>query len=317
MFQEKLIQTIYKKIAKQDSMNEKVAEVLDISYDAAHRRVSLKSKFSIEEAALLARHFGLSLDKLYAGSENLLVQKTKEIESFDDMEAYLKTSVQALLKGGADANTSLIYSSKDIPLFYTIGTDLLSKFKLFVWLYLLDFGKGELSFENFKFEAPFLEYSQQLKNYYNSIQVHEIWNDTTINSTLQQILYFFHSGLLSFENAKYLCEELKELILQLEKKVEAKNQQFSLYYHELLLLNNNVLVSTPTEKTLFVPYTMLGYFITSDKETCDKTARFYAQQLKNSQLLNTVGVREKKMFFNRAQQKVDYFANQIVNIVEF
>lgn len=317
MFQEKLIQAIYRKLSKQDSINEKVASILDISYDAAHRRVSLKSKFSIDETILLARHFGFSLDKLFAGSENLLVQKTKEIEDFDGMEAYLKASVQALLAVGTDVNTSLIYSAKDIPLFYTIGSDLLSKFKMYVWLYLLDLGKGELTFEKFKFEAPMLEYSQQLKSYYNTIQVHEIWNDTTINSTLQQVLYFFQSGLLSFDHAKSLCAELKELISSVEKKVDVKNEQFSLYYHQLLLLNNNVLVSNDQDKTLFVPYTMLGYFITSDKETCEKTARFYQQQLKNSQLLNTAGVRDKKMFFNRAQQKVDYFANQITNMIDF
>lgn len=317
MIQEKFIQAIYKKIGTKVSINEEIAGILDISYDAAHRRVSQKSKFSIDETIALAKHYGLSLDKLFAGSNQLLVQKTKEIESFADMESYLRSSVESLLALGANQETSLVYSAKDIPLFYTVDNDVISKFKLFVWLYLLDLGMGEISFEKFKFEAPFFGYSDKLRTFYNAVQVNEIWNETTINSTLQQILYFFQSGLLSLDNAKALCAELKELIGNLEKKVESKNDQFQLYYHQLLLLNNNVLVSNAQQKTLFVPYTMLGYFITSDKETCDKTARFYQQQLKNSQLLNTAGVRDRKMFFNKAQQKIDYFNSQIMSMVDF
>lgn len=317
MIQDQFIQAIYNKIGKRDSINDRIAAALDISYDAAHRRVSQKSKFTIDETVVLAKHFGLSLDKIFSGSEELLVQKTKEIQTLEDMEMYLKSSVQSLVALGTNDETSLIYSAKDIPLFYTIGNDLLSKFKLFVWLYLLDLDEGGVTFEKFKFEAPFLEYSLKMKNFYDAVQVNEIWNETTINSTLQQILYFFQSGLLSFENAKSLCLELKELMGHLEKKVSAKNDQFLLYYHQLLLLNNNVLVTNQTHKTMFVPYTMLGYFITSDKETCDKTARFYQQQLKNSQLLNSAGVRDRKIFFNKAQQKIDYFNSQIMSVVDF
>ena len=47
--QEVLLATIRTLIPKSISLNDEIAKILDISYDAAHRRISLKSKFSIEE----------------------------------------------------------------------------------------------------------------------------------------------------------------------------------------------------------------------------------------------------------------------------
>ena len=47
--QQKLLKAIRAQLPKTSSVIEEVAAILSISYDAAHRRVSEKSKFSIEE----------------------------------------------------------------------------------------------------------------------------------------------------------------------------------------------------------------------------------------------------------------------------
>lgn len=317
MYQEILIQTIQRKLEKQQSLIEAVAVALDISYDAAHRRISIKSKFSIEETVRLAKAFEISLDNLFLDTETVLVKKTREIQNFHDLTYYLENSLRSLAAYNADEQTSLYYSAKDIPLFYTIGNNVLSKFKLFVWLNLLGSKQDEISFESFRFQAPMLETSEGLKDFYDTVQVNEIWNDTTINSTLQQIMYFFQSGLLTVDNAFALCDNLKELIHTLEKKCEPSNEQYRLYYHDLLILNNNVLVSDEIKKSLFIPYTMLGYFITQDAETCTHAHNFYQYQLKNSKLLNTAGTRDKKIFFNKTYQKVDFYKNQIQSAMAY
>ncbi|GGH18850.1 hypothetical protein FAZ19_11290 [Sphingobacterium alkalisoli] len=316
MYQEKLIQAIQRRIGSQDSLIERISSALDISYDAAHRRISKKSKFSIEETIRLAQVFGISLDAMLQNNEHVLVRKTKEIRSATDLSNYLGSSFQALMEYRVDEHTSVYYSAKDIPLFYTIGHNLLSKFKLFVWLNLLDFGKEEDSFEDFNYQAPLVDNNEKLLNFYSSVKVHEIWNDTTINSTLQQILYFFQSGLIQLDNAVALCDHLVDLIKSLEKKCTPKNEYFKMYYHELLILNNNVLISDRQQKSFFVPYTMLGYFITKDNDTCQNALEFYQHQLKNSILLNTAGTRDKNIFFNKMYQKIDFYKKQIKSFAE-
>jgi hypothetical protein len=161
-----------------------------------------------------------------------------------------------------------------------------------------------------------LEHSQKLKAVYENVEVNEIWNDTTINSSLQQIYYFFQSGLLSLANAQLLCADLIKILRSAEDRCCNEGFNFNLYYNELLILNNNVLLSAPEKQSLFVPYTMLGYFITSDADTCNNALDFFKRQVKSSKSLNQSGTRDRKLFFNRAHQKIDFYLQKMQNEVE-
>lgn len=310
-----LLGTIRKLLSKNSSLIEEIASVLQISYDASHRRVSAKSKFSIEETVKLCQHFSISMDKIFGGSDNkVIAEKTKEIHSLADLSLYFKQSAANLKP--YDVASKMFYSAKDIPLFYTIGGTLLAKFKLYVWMNLLIGAENQESFEKFTVDQSLLEYSSQLQKVYENAEVHEIWNDTTINSTLQQILYFFESGLLSHQNAELLYDDLKKLLQKAEEKSSKNSSNYHLYYNELLILNNNVLMSNPEKKSLFIPYTMLGYFITEDISTCNNASDYFLHQIKNSKSLNLSGTRDRKLFFNKANQKVDFYLQKI-NKTEF
>lgn len=314
--QDKLLKAIRQKLKKSVSLIDEIAAILNISYDAAHRRVSQKSKFSIEETISLCRHYSLSMDLLFTGEENVIVQKTSEIRSIQDMENYFKESSEKLKDYLHMPDTVMYYSAKDIPLFYTIGGTLLSKFKLYVWLNLLSGTQNQDSFENFSITSSLLEYTSGLKAVYDKVEVNEVWNDTTINSTLQQVYYFFQSGLLSLPNAIALCEDLKKILATAEERCSKTDTGFNLYYNELLILNNNVLLSAKQQQSLFVPYTMLGYFITADKTTCQNALDFFRHQVRSSKSLNQSGTRDRKLFFNRAHQKIDFYLQKMQNEVE-
>ena len=305
-----LLKNIRKRLDKSSSLIEEIATVLQISYDASHRRVSSKSKFSIEEAVKLCQHFSISMDKIFGGKENqVIAEKTKEIRSSEDLAMYFKQSASNIKQYGK--NSKMFYSAKDIPLFYTIGGTLLSKFKLYVWLNLLIGSENQESFEKFTLDQSLLDYSSQLQSVYEHSEVHEIWNDTTINSTLQQILYFHESGLLAHQNALQLYEDLKKVLQIAEEKSSKNSSNYHLYYNELLILNNNVLMSKSDKKSLFIPYTMLGYFITEDVSTCDNASEYFLHQIKNSKSLNLSGTRDRKLFFNKANQKADFYIQKI------
>lgn len=310
-YQETLLQAIRNKI-QNDSINETIAAVLNVSYDAAHRRVSMKSKFSIEETVLLCQHFQISMDNLFKKANQIVATKTFEIKSQNDLLLYFKDSLNHI-KEFKKPNSRFIYSAKDLPIFYTIGGTLLAKFKLFVWLNLLA-KETATSFETFYLEENIQEFSQEMMAIYNQAQVQEVWNDTTINSTIQQILYYYESGLISLKNALLLYDDVIRIINHVEEK-STNNSNFHLYYNELLILNNNVLVKNDVTSKLFVPYTMLGYFITEDKPTIFNTFDFLEKQIKNSKSLTLSGTKDRKLFFNKAKEKVAYFKNKIENDV--
>jgi hypothetical protein len=315
-YQEQFLKVIRKQIPKSESLIDAVASVLNISYDAAHRRISEKSKFSIEETIQLANHFNISLDNLFLEEEKIIVEKTIEITSLKDMLQYFKSSAEHITYLTKNKNATLFYSAKDIPLFYFMDSTILSKFKAFVWLNLLNPNQKRISFENFIINESFLEHMQKLKKIYENVTVKEVWNDTTINSSLQQILYFYEAGMLNLKSANALCADLRRIILLVQDKCNNQEINFALFYNELILLNNNMLVETDQKLTMFVPYTLLGYFITDNEIACRNVHQFFTQQINNSKALNQSGIKEQRLFFNRALRKIDYYNEKLNNQVD-
>ncbi len=312
--QELLLKEIRKLIST--SLNNEISSILNISYDAAHRRVSGKSKFSIDETLQLANHFNISLDKLFLKNDKVIVEKTIEITSLNDMFLYFKKSAERIEQLASNENVTLYYSAKDIPLFYFMDGTIISKFKAYVWLKLLNPNQSNISFENFVIDESFMEHMQKLKKIYEKVTVKEVWNDTTINSSLQQILYFYESGLLNFNSATALCVDLKRILNLTKEKSNQSNSNYSIYYNELILLNNNMLIETDEKLTMFIPYTLLGYFITDNLESCKNVHQFFKQQIQNSKSLNQSGIKEQNLFFNRANRKIDYYLERLNNQVD-
>jgi hypothetical protein len=302
------------------SLIDTVAEILDISYDAAHRRTSMKSKLSLEEAVKLSRHFNMSIDQLYEiGLQNVIVvEKTQMITSQKDLEAYFLASYENIQKLLAMKGSEIIYSAKDLPIFYTSSDNVLSRFKMYVWLQLLSEEQKVLAFENFAPSVSLVSAASRLGELYSNLNVTEIWDVTTINSTLKQIHFYYKSTLLTEKMALRLCDDLKKLLETIENKV-ANDVQYKLYYNELLLMNNSVMVKTPVIKTLFVAYTILSYYKTSDTQTLAQVDEHLQRQMRNSKLLSTAGKKEQRIFFNKMHKKIDALTHLIEaeNILDF
>jgi hypothetical protein len=306
-----LLHNILKKISKQLSVNDAVSQALNISYDAAHRRVSGKSKFTLEETVLLCDFFKLSMDNMFLKQENIIVQKTIEINSLSEMLIYFSNSAKTISNLVSNPDTVLFYAAKDIPLFYFMDGTIISKFKAYVWLHLLEKEKKNISFEAFVIDELFLEPMLSLKKAYQKAEVHEVWNDTTINSSLQQVLYFYEAELLDYKSAMAIFKDLKRIVLSLQEKTNSTQKSFLIYYNELILLNNNLLFRSKNKLTLFVPYTLLGYFITENDEACQNVERFFMQQIQNAKPLNALGAKEKNKFFNQNLRKIDFYMEKL------
>jgi hypothetical protein len=307
MFQKQLLDKLQSELPKGTSLNEAIVTALDISYDAAHRRTSFKSKFSLDESVLLAKYYNLSLDQLFENTKKqiIAVEKTKPINNEKDLKTYFDDSFATLSPLLNQKDCHILYSAKDIPLFYTLENNLLSRFKMYAWLKLLDPSMDSKGFESFSLRVETLESAKALGKIYKNLNTTEIWDTTTINSTLKQIHFYNQAGHVSNTTALQLCKDLKELISTIIEQVKPNSKNYHFYYNELLLMNNNVLVSTPNRQSLFVPFTILSYYQSSDKTTCQQAEEFLQKQLQSSKLLNTSGEKERLTFFNKIYSKIN------------
>src|ERR1700750_3082349 len=194
MHQELLLKEIRKKIGDKP-LNDEIANILNISYDASHRRTSLKAKFSFEEALELAKYYQISLNQFITSDQQLVVQKTSAVDKTEDLQSFFQNNLSVFENLPLSDDMTVYYSAKDIPFFYTLSDTLLSRFKIYVWMNLLNAKQVFIPF--LQFSPPYFESNtQELKKRYEAQNVVELWNDRTISSILQQILFYYETGLL-------------------------------------------------------------------------------------------------------------------------
>lgn len=323
--QKKFIAYLKEKSLNTSSFIDEIASVLDIGYDAAYRRINLKTNLTLEESVKLAKHYNISLNNLYeVGSQStILAEKSEVIINELQLESYFTKSITNLTPLTKIKSASILYSAKDIPLFYTLKDSLITRYKIYVWLKLTDreMTKNKISFDQFinTISNSLLEKAFELGATYNFIHITEFWNDNTINGTLQQIIYFYESQLLSRQLALKICDDLEEIIHHVEKQTiqqsilnSTNNASYNLYKSDLLTMSNIVLIKTPYKKTFFVPYTVLEYLKIEHQETCDVLDDFFNRQMTNSKLLLHSGEKDRTLFFNKMHQKITRLRGRII-----
>ncbi|MCS3531430.1 XRE family transcriptional regulator [Chryseobacterium sp. JUb7] len=302
MYQERLLKEIRKKIGDR-SLNDEISNILNISYDAAHRRTSLKAKFSFEEALELAKYYQISLNQFISNDHQFMVQKTSAVTNTEDLQSFFKNNLSVFENLPLSNGMTIYYSAKDIPFFYTLSDTLLSRFKIYVWMNLLNSKQVFIPF--LQFSPPSFEPdTQALKNKYEAQNVVELWNDMTITSILQQISFYFDTGLLLRNEAKIILQELKELIKYIEQKTE-NDPKFHLYENELVHLSNDIFFHHPKQSLFALPANMFGYILINDPKTCSETLNYFEHQIKNCKSLNTAGNRDRKKFFNKIHEQIE------------
>jgi hypothetical protein len=316
--QEQFIKYLKAKSQNNTSFVEEIADVLDIGYDAAYRRINLKTNLSLEESVTLSRHYKVSLNKLFeVGNQNTIIaelppQPKNEVA----LEHWLKASISNVQAVSKVKGSEMLYSAKDIPLFHTLNDSLLTRYKMYVWLKDIneEMAQSKITFDNWKDTIPdsLLETAFDLANVYKHINITEIWNETTLTGSLQQILYYFETGLVSTKLALQICEDINDVINRVEQQTIEQSltgAQSNIYYHlyrcDLHTLHNTIMVSSKYGKVFFQPFTVLSYFKIDHPQTCEMMYDFFQKMMRNSKLLANAGERDRTLFFNKIHKKID------------
>jgi hypothetical protein len=322
--QETFIKYLKSKSKDNTSFVEEIASVLDIGYDAAYRRINLKTSLSLEESVILARHYKISLNKLFeVGKQNsIVIELSPIINNEQGLEDWLTTSFHNLFPLTKLKKAEIIYAAKDIPVFHSLKDTFLTRFKMFVWLKDVDLSlaRSKVNFEDFisSIPASLMESAYKLGNVYKDINIIEIWSENTLSGSFQQVLYYMESGLLSKDHALKICDDIEDVLNHAEKQtiqqslIGSKNKStYHLYKSDLHPLNNTIMVKTPFQKIFFSPYTVLNYFKVEHQSTCDHIYEFLQKQMTNSKLLVNTGERDRALFFKKFHNKLRILRERI------
>jgi hypothetical protein len=257
-------------------------------------------------------------------TDSILTEISQKPNNEQALELWFKQTLNNAIPLTKIKNAEMIWSGKDISLFRSLNDSHLTRYKMYVWLKDLnvDMAKSKISFDDWMTTIPdsLIESAIELGNIYKHINITELWNDNTINGTLQQVLYYFEAGLVSKDITLRICDDLHEIVNHIEKETiqqtinDLENEKFfRLYKHDLHTLTNTVMLITPFQKAFFTPFTVLSYFKIEHKETCDMMHEFLQKQMSNSKLLATSGERDRTIFFKTIHQKIS-IAKQRIDI---
>lgn len=320
--EEILFKFVKEKLPKNVSLVNEIADILNINYDAAYRRIKGKTTLSLKEAFALADHYNLNLNDILSKnslcSNKIVVEKTHNIISDDFLDVFFDKSKVETQKVLDSKTGCIINCAKDYP-FYHTDNDIFKKFRIFIFINILSKNNElkNVSFSEFNPSNQILKKYNTFLDQYSKVDLVEVWNDSTLDNICNQIKYFYDVGLTTNKEAHLILQGLIKSLKLVEEQAFLKKRvnstkKFELYYNGLVSLLNNVLMKTDTEKTAFTPYTNLTYFKVTDENTTNHIEQHLNNKLIYSKNISGEASVERKKFFNTIYQKIDKLKAQII-----
>lgn len=308
------------------SMVHEVAEVLEISYDSAYRRLRGEKELSMDELKKLSTIYNISIDTLFNIDRKDTLFNTFTLSHTDGFEQLLKLISDQLARIQVSDFRELIMVSRDLPIFYFFNFPALAAFKLLFWRKILvnNTLSRDVSFDLANVPADYLAIGNQMLNLYLKIPSVEIWNQETFTRIMQQIAFCSVSGFFrNKQDAVILFEDLTRLInnLQIQAELGAKclpenlentvgEAQFNVYTNEIMIIDNIAFAKTGDKETAFLTYNSMDVLVTHDPLFCGMIQSTLARILKTGNHISGTSALERNRFFSQIYEKLEVYKTE-------
>jgi len=296
-------------------LTEKIAEILDISFDSAYRRVSNKVEFTISEVGKIALYYKFSIDEVLflSATNNVLFKTPDTVKDAASFIIFLQKTNQMIFDYVNKPNTTMYYAAKDIPFYYTVGQNYLSKLKTYIWLYSTNqrFSANKIPFSDYAISPEVKKETMRISFLNETINSVEIWNASTIDSILFTIQYLKKIKLITLEEIHLILEELKELLESIKQNASNGKKEYGkkieLYYNSLYLMNNSILLKSDDSSTGIIQYNLIEYLNTRNYKICSQLEDYFEYQIHFSKNLTKSNDEDRDDFFDLLNKKIDTF----------
>lgn len=313
--QQLLFQQIKAKIPENLSFVHEIAELLEISYDSAYRRIRGEKELSLDELVRLGRKFEISLDSLLNLKGNNVVFRHYSLESTRfKIKEWLSIIEKDMWNIHQSKDKEIIYAAKDPPLFHYFHFPELAAFKFFFWEKTL-FEFPELEDKRFRMDdtdPEIVEIGQKILRASITIPTIEIWNEDTFNILFRQIEYYWISGYFERkDDLLNLIDKLEKWVRHIQKQAdhgfkflydhpaEGIENSFMMYENEVVLNDNTIFVKLDNLTAVYITYNVLSLLITHEPGLCRNVEHYMHGLIKKSNLISLSGSKARNRFFNK------------------
>lgn len=315
--QQQFFKYITNRRSKEELMHT-VMESLNIKRGAAYKRINGETALTVEEMIKISDKFKISLDTAlgspdFMSFEHPFIEKNTSIDFLDRYAFYLKP-----LLDKNQGESTLTYMANEIPIFYYFSHKYVFNFLLAVWNHLHWEEEKLIIKENISI-TPHLEHLRnEVKNYYESHPVTEIWNSNMLSNLYQQIL--FSITIRAFEDQQFI----KSLILDIEKLINrmqelagtgqksySEKSNITIYLNEFGNYQNLALYNSEKMSTSFVGFDMPHFIVSYNKKFYEFSRQWIEKIRKRSILISSEGFQFRELFFLKMTKDFDTFKERV------
>jgi hypothetical protein len=308
------------------SLADALCDLLHLSADSAYRRIRGEKPITLNELKRICEHYHLSVDQfLQLQNESVLFQAPGLNGKPVSFIEYMKGMYSQFLFFNSFQKTEMQYLCKDVPFWYFFLFPDMASFKTFFWCKTINndpqLAHRQFSIDESPYEEPYA-IGQQILNEYAKIPSIELWNLESIHSTIAQIAYYKEAGLFKTqEDFERVVAAFHQMIDHLHRQAE-KGVKFlpgaselthraplQLYFNELILGNNTILLQLDQQRISMITYSVLSYLISRDERFANKTFSSFHSFLQRSTLISNTGEKERSKFFNTLKQRIHTLKN--------
>ncbi len=293
------------------SLVDDLAELLSISRDSVYRRIRGETLLSLEEVKKICAHYNVSLDALFAPTEEMISFHHRRIDNEHfNFQKWLHSILGNLDMICGFPEKELLFAAKDVPIFHYFNYPELSAFKMYFWMknYHESAELADKSFSADLIPRELIAVGKRIWERYQEIPSVEIWSDETAVLTLRQIDYSFNSGVLTAQQAHKIIDDYMSMIdsIFLSSKTGKKNPaSFALYKNEILIAETTIFFKMGDKRAAFLVYNTTATLSTSQEAFCNNIDRFFTNLISKSTQISLTGEKERNRFFNQIRESAE------------
>ena len=317
-----LFTLIQKTLSPNLNMVNVISELLNVSNDAAYRRIRGDKPIDLEEAVVLCHHFNISLDLLAKITDEKNIQclySPIDLRDLNGYIAYLHDLAASIESVRMAPDGEILFTAVDIPIFNYSAFRELTFFKLFSWSKSAYGFTGNYSdFVQDLDDTELLRCYDQISKNYLLCPSTEIWTDYTIDRILKLIFHHYEMGHFDGEDFPLLiCGQLLELMNTFYNWTEtgvkgATETPFKFYVSDVDLSNTYVLFKKDGTINCDLILFTINHFDIFDQRFCRETEHWLNTAIQRSTLITEAAEKFKYKFFNGQRQKISYLMEKIL-----
>ncbi|MFB6318338.1 hypothetical protein [Saccharicrinis sp. FJH54] len=309
------------------SLVHEVANALQVSTDSAYRRIRGEKPLTLEELASLNSRFNISVDEiLNPYSANVTFNSTHLHPEKFVVSDWLDKIYNDLRKIHALKGCELIYAAKDPPIYQYFHLPEIAAFKVFFWEKTLFRFPNH---ETHKFSLKDFSESTYKRGFdsltiASKTPITEIWNKDTFRMLLNQIEYYWISGLFdSKDDLLNLLDKAEKWIKHIQRQAEygflfksgeepeGLPDYFKMYCNEVVLNDNTILVKHDKGLFSYITFNVLSLLQTNNQPFCNEIKNHFNGLIRISNLISQSGEKERNRFFNEQLNAILKFRQSI------